>query len=199
MRYIFLDIDGVLHPATAGTDRQFSPNCLRALRTIVGATGAALILSSSWQSSQAAAEVVDEELARWGLPRCSGRTSAGPTGVGAAARAGEILAWLAAKTEVEVWVALDDLPLLAHRSDGRFVQTDPAVGLTEADAARAIALLGGPADDAPSLPPPPTEEDLAATLLSPAAKSRERRLLSASVDHTVLGGAAFSFFASPSR
>ena len=69
MRYIFLDIDGVLHPATAGTDRQFSPNCLRALRTIVGATGAALILSSSWQSSQAAAEVVDEELARWGLPR----------------------------------------------------------------------------------------------------------------------------------
>lgn len=47
---ILLDCDGVLHPY-GGLDH-FVPSCMRALRAIVEATGARVVLSSSWQSSR---------------------------------------------------------------------------------------------------------------------------------------------------
>lgn len=222
---ILLDIDGVLH-AYGGLEH-FAPSCMRALRAIVEATGALVVLSSSWQSSKAAVEVVDEELARWGIRPVAAFTVPGPvrlTGAGVEARGHEISRWLKTQGSIGPWIALDDLPLNVAASfsehASRHVQTDASRGLTSDQVERCIELLGGRVDGIPSLPPPPSEAELAA-LMSPksqryeqnhspvsqeAAASpltpwevREQKLFAASIDHTVLGGSAFTYFSSPRR
>jgi len=61
---------------------------------------------------QGAAAIVDEELARWGLPRVVAYTVPGPshlTGAGVEARAHEIASWVRSQELLGPWVALDDL------------------------------------------------------------------------------------------
>jgi hypothetical protein len=221
---ILLDVDGVLH-AFGGLDH-FLPSCMRALRAIVEATGASIVLASSWQSSRGAAQVVDEELTRWGIGRVCAHTVPGParlTSIGVEARAREITLWLRSQSNLGPWIALDDLPLLNVASfaehAARHVHTDPASGLTSAQVERCIDLLGGHVQGLPQLPPPPTEAELADLSASPflAARKpaascmphdtcpplltpgeiRQQKLFAASIDHTVLGGGAFSYFSSP--
>jgi len=223
---ILLDVDGVLH-AFGGRDH-FLPSCMRALRTIFEATGASIVLSSSWQSSSVAAQVVDEELTRWGIGTVVAHTVPGParlTSIGVEARAREITLWLRSQSNLGPWIALDDLPLLEVASfaqhAARHVHTDPASGLTSAQVERCIALLGGRVEGLQQLPPPPTEAELADLNASPPAAARDsaasrmphdaapprltpgevrhQKLYAASIDHTVLGGSAFSYFSSPRR
>ena len=55
---------------------------------------------------------MDEELARWGLPRVVAYTVPGPshlTGAGVEARAHEIASWVRSQELLGPWVALDDL------------------------------------------------------------------------------------------
>ncbi|MFL6797965.1 MAG: HAD domain-containing protein [Xanthobacteraceae bacterium] len=53
MKVIFLDIDGVLNCTTTPNPRKFpyivDPNLCAKLRTLVGATGAEVVLSSTWR------------------------------------------------------------------------------------------------------------------------------------------------------
>lgn len=101
----------------------------------------------------------------------------------------------------------------------RHVHTEATTGLTLDGAARAIELLGGRASAAPPLPPPPSESELCELMLSPSppaaatagagaydepgaptpSEIREERLFAASLEHTMLGGGAFSFYSSPVR
>ena len=155
---VFLDVDGVLHPLGAASF--FHAPCMSALRSIVEQTGAALVLSSSWQSSRQSAELVDAALRMNGLPPCVDQTvapdargRASPSGE-EAGRADEIRRYVEAHPErcAGGWVAVDDTDL---NLAGHFVRTDASSGLTPADADAAIRVLGGPDARAPPLPPPP--------------------------------------------
>ncbi len=145
--------------STAPRNRHsFHAPCMQALRTIVQQTGAHIVLSSSWQSIPSTYAQVNAALERNGLPTCVDKTvGGGPTRAGESARAHEIAAWVAANPAscAAGYVAIDDLDLAPHLARGTFVRTEAESGLTEADAMRAIDLLGGPDPSVAPLPPPP--------------------------------------------
>ena len=158
---VFLDVDGVLLPfgdgAAVTADGGFPDEPLAALSAILEATGATIVLSSTWRC---APESIAELTSAFFFYACE---HGGPLGSVASfehttnhahsTRQWEIAEWLASPAAacVEQWVALDDEPLLdgasnaRHRAsfEGHTVQTESTVGLTRAHAARAIALLGG--------------------------------------------------------
>ena len=111
-RVIFLDVDGVLHPFSATC--HFTTACVESLKRLVWASGATLVLSSSWQHTPELKALLDRTLERWSLARCSYTTvhphkSRGPT-----SRAAEIVKFVDEHPELCAggWVALDDLDLL---------------------------------------------------------------------------------------
>ena len=155
-RVLFLDVDGVLHPFSSTSF--FHAPCMSALRQIVQQTGAAIVLSSSWQGTPAALAQVNAALERNGIPVCIDTTvSNGRAATLPANRAGEIKSWVEAHAQqcLGGYVVVDDMDLHAFLPPGTFVRTEDEVGLTEADAMRAIQLLGGPDKSLPPLPPPP--------------------------------------------
>ena len=161
MRVLFLDIDGVLNSddfltlahAASGLSvtkfradpwRHLDPVLVARLNRVVATTGAVVILSSDWRKAprnpgvdgtQAALDRVGATFHLAGAtPVLPGKTWRG------ACRGDECQAWLDAHPAVTAWAAVDD------RDDfgawpSRLVQTDPMVGLTDADADRLIALL----------------------------------------------------------
>ena len=83
-------------------------------RHLVEATGCDIVVSSSWQSNDAANALLSRALERWGLPVPIGRTCVKrATGLGAARRAAEVANWARAHPAETAggWVALDDLDL----------------------------------------------------------------------------------------
>ena len=149
-KVVFLDVDGVLHPFEANS--LFHAPCMSALRNIISQTGAAIVLSSSWQGTPTHMAQVNAALEANGIPHCVGNTvkpnAAGcsRTGAGEAARASEILEWVATNPALCAggWVALDDLDLRTALPSNRFVRTNAADGLVDRDARAAVELLGGP-------------------------------------------------------
>ena len=145
---VFLDVDGVLHPARPGRRKgaRFRPEAMEALGTVLRG-GAAVVLSSSWRLSEAGVSAVDAALVAAGLPPSAGRT---PVSRRCGARPREILSWLDAHPPARAWVALDDidLPRAARpgeergRLRGRCVTTDPRTGLRPEDAEKALRILG---------------------------------------------------------
>lgn len=132
MKVLFLDIDGVinshewceLNPFCLGWEgwkRQIDPALLSLLNQIVEATGASVVLSSTWRFSWTAESIT--ELFR----ECGGTFPVDdvtpPTIRG---RADAIYAWLDGK-EVE-WLALDDNPELTELG-ARWIEIPD--GLTE--------------------------------------------------------------------
>jgi nitrite reductase/ring-hydroxylating ferredoxin subunit/uncharacterized SAM-binding protein YcdF (DUF218 family) len=169
-KVIFLDVDGVLHPFENSTRGVFLPECMRCLKLILDETGASLVLSSSWQCTPLGLAQVDAELSKHGIPSCIDRTVAdGKAGVGEAPRAREIVGWAARNADkcAGGCLALDDLDLLTVASPPpscepllpskgiHFVHVDEDIGLTPADAKRAIAMLGRAASGPPSAPAAP--------------------------------------------
>ena len=80
MKYIFLDVDGVLnnkkhykklHDKYGGRfcnqDMPFNPRSLKNLRNIIDATGAKLVLSSSWRKDVACLTVLKARLTEYGM------------------------------------------------------------------------------------------------------------------------------------
>ncbi len=158
---LFLDFDGVLnHDAhfaalrpgrTAADafedDESFDKACVERVNVIVEATGAKVVISSSWRCFPGIG-LADLRglLARHGFrgdvigatPRLH-RTPDGHERV----RGHEIQAWLDLHPFFAGPIAiLDDLSDMAHLLD-QLVLTDMATGITDANVARAIALLGG--------------------------------------------------------
>lgn len=153
-KIIALDIDGVLNHAgwwvpSAGLDpeqfyrAQFDPAAVRRLNAIVKATGAEIVLSSSWRHGHTIEEV-QSYLDHHGFTgKLIDTTALSPTNC--ASRGEEIALWLAEADCEGRCVILDDSDDMLPEQLPYFVHTSYETGLTDADVVRAIQILN--ADD----------------------------------------------------
>jgi len=136
-RIIFLDFDGVVAPILRW-DRygDLNPKCIRVLNDIVAASGADVVVSSTWRHGKTVAELQAILDAEGFAGRVLDKT---PSDIRGAYRGDEIAAWLAAHA-VDGFVIIDD-----HADMGELrthlVLTEPAHGLQPAHVASAVALL----------------------------------------------------------
>lgn len=140
---IFLDIDGVLNRTVKATHVRLDDDLCARLAAVAAAAGAKVVLSTFWRGHL---DYVAYALKRQGVEApVVGATPGDPTGDGydgTRPRADEIAEYLAACDPACSYVILDDRDdAAAGAMRDRFVRTDPAVGLSEGDAARAAALL----------------------------------------------------------
>lgn len=144
MKIILLDLDGVLVNRAAQRARRLDPQrgpaadpaAVAALNHIVQATGAQIVVTSTWREEYSLAEL-RELLTRWGvMGAVIGQTPLGQT------RSGEIQAWLETQP-VERFVILDDHPGM-DALQSNLVHTETEAGLTMREAEMAIALLNPP-------------------------------------------------------
>jgi HAD domain in Swiss Army Knife RNA repair proteins len=155
MRIVFLDIDGVLNDNTFDAEAESStlrPAAVERLREILRATGAKVVLTSSWRYLITAGAMTVEGfeylLRTHGLPKGSlvGHT---PCDEELPGRGAQIRRWLEAHGAVDAWVALDDDPLELGADSWRHVRTQRGVGLTAADVRQSIEVLGRSVDARP--------------------------------------------------
>lgn len=159
MKLIFLDVDGVLN---CGETKEtingwlFVDNeKIEQLKRIVDATGAKIVLSSTWrQGYYGITQRNPGDTSDWGVEeyealaeRCGqyGLTFFGFTRWPMIAdRELEIIDWMNSwdGEKIESYVILDDIPFFTELID-HFVQTDFADGLTPELADKAIEILGG--------------------------------------------------------
>jgi hypothetical protein len=150
MKIIFLDFDGVLNSDPylaryfasprldeADDHQMLDPENLGVLDAIVNATGAHIVISSSWRLESDAHEL-SAVLRRGGLSAAERVVDVTPDLAGP--RFAEIQRWLDAHAEVEAFVILDDEKSMGHLA-ARHVWTSPAGGLREEHVERAIGLL----------------------------------------------------------
>lgn len=145
MKVVFLDIDGVLNSAKTNFHR-IDPELVSHLNWLLDQSGAKVVVSSTWRMFV----TMPDELIRAGLDRerlaPDWRTpdatfvQRGSEVVIADERGHEIQDWLTRHEECVGFVILDDANDMAHLVD-RLVQTDHMVGLTMADARRALEML----------------------------------------------------------
>lgn len=144
MRIVFLDIDGVLV-----TQRSFfirkgelpscEPSCVAALNTICEATGAQIVVSSSWRL-ESSGQDLQKILGEWGVKAIV----LGVTPIGLRTRGAEIEEWMAKAGErapIEGYVILDDCPDMEDDLLLHVVETDSVLGLNDGDARKAIEIL----------------------------------------------------------
>ncbi|HEU4409050.1 MAG TPA: HAD domain-containing protein [Polyangiaceae bacterium] len=144
MRVLFLDIDGVLNSTrTRPADPQslvdwLEPACVTALDAIVAATGAAVVVTSSWRIGRTRDELAAALAARGFRGRVAGVTP--DLRAARLGRDDEIEAWLRAEgAGVEAYVIVDDA-LSLGRLEPRHYRTSPTRGL-RADDVEAVATL----------------------------------------------------------
>lgn len=146
---VFLDIDGVLnvYGTKFGDEVWSSPLCkgisrhlVVLLNRITDATGARIVVSSSWRNSNDPA--VEVALFDAGVTAyMTGRTGRAPMGC-SYQRGWEIAEWLNEHPEVQDYVVLDDETCdMDNLPPYRIV--DVVNGLTEANVAEAIRILNG--------------------------------------------------------
>lgn len=165
MKFIFLDVDGVLNcDTTEETINGWTfvdDYKIKLIRHIMTKTDAKVVLSSSWRSGYYGLETghsnKDEE---WGIIEYEALVErCGQLGVWffgctkwpeSSDRGREIKEWIDNQNNgdneaytVSSFVILDDydMNISAYFPDN-FIKTNPAVGLTEQDADKAIAILG---------------------------------------------------------
>ena len=170
VRVLFLDVDGVLHPAMCGIQLQkalgtedscammklakaenglFRPRAMKCLARVLVCSGARVVLSSAWRSLPGGMQAVNWVLQKWGLPPVYSCTP----GEGADRRVEHIWSWLAQhRDEVVGYAVVDDMDL-SEESDatgfrtqpsciaGHFVRTPGSVGLTSGHVSRLLAKL----------------------------------------------------------
>ena len=171
-KVIFLDIDGVLN-----TERQhercveaglayvdnfgyaFDPVSVTNLKGIVDETGADIVISSSWKfwglstmqklwaSRKLPGKIIDvtpNNVSDEMLLSVDLSLMELPAGKGS-----EIKEWLSTSgQDVSDYAILDDMEDMLPEQQSHFVQTDPRVGITNADADRVITILTGKAPKA---------------------------------------------------
>jgi hypothetical protein len=153
MKVVFLDFDGPLIPImshqcprVSGKGAQAWPSCVAALNRITDATGAVIVVSSTWRADGLMR--TRERLTEWGVkadcldltPYLKDRTDGG-VWIGVP-RGREIQAWLDGygREPIESFVILDDDKDMEHLMPF-LIHTPFDAGLTEADADAAIARL----------------------------------------------------------
>jgi hypothetical protein len=113
--------------------------CIAHLNLIIEATGAQVVVSSSWRYSHNIVGLQKLLEYRGFKGELIDSTPVNYMGV-EKLRGHEIQSWLNLNPEVERFVILDDNRGMAHLKK-YLVQTDSKVGLTEADAMRAISIV----------------------------------------------------------
>jgi hypothetical protein len=151
----FCDVDGVLNNPwcyghmKAGNRVPADPRCVDALNFITRSTGALIVVSSTWRFG--GLMFCRERFSEWGVeapvmditPRLIDESRSIAV---AQARGQEIAAWLRIVDgfcDVSSFVILDDDDDM-HPHGDRLVQTNGSVGLTMADAAKALEILKRP-------------------------------------------------------
>lgn len=154
-KVIFLDVDGVLNSlpfvrSVKGRESLLShldPRAVRVFADLVHATGAEVVLSSSWRIIVSLQQMAAWLRERGFTGRLIGATPhdvPAPAGRFSCPRGLEIQQWLDVHgTAVTSFVILDDESDMAHL-EHRLVKTDMNVGLTAEDSARAIEVLQRP-------------------------------------------------------
>ena len=165
-RILFLDIDGVLNTErwhdhcvnegiapVDGFGYAFDPAAVLSLKRIVEHTGADIVISSSWKVW--GLDAMQRMWARRHLPGkvidITPNTDSDEMllsidlDIGIpAVKGSEIKEWLSINGNQDMrYVIIDDLPDVLPEQESHFVQTDPRVGITQADADRAITILTG--------------------------------------------------------
>ncbi|CAD7927472.1 unnamed protein product [Amoebophrya sp. A120] len=151
-RVLFLDVDGVLHPAYVQFARQqFRPQNMRLLRGMVEAGKLTIVLSSSWRLNMDAKNHLRKVFEYYRVPFWVSQTPS----IGMYARAREILTWVS-KYQPKAWVAVDDWALLmeSRTLQGHFLQTNPKTGITPANVETILRLFEAQAAAAVPSPVP---------------------------------------------
>jgi hypothetical protein len=150
VRVLFLDIDGVLNrggfSATAESS-SLDPALVARLNVVLAATGAKLVLSSSWRYLILGGAMnlagFDYLLRTHGVAKgcLVGHTRADEELTG---RGAQILRWIEEHGPVEAWAVVDDVEIADLGGERwRFVHTDPRAGLLGVDADSIIGILTG--------------------------------------------------------
>lgn len=160
-KILFLDFDGVLLPDPLAQEQAnqglthanyldkvvFDHQCVSNLMHILNTTQAEIVLSTSWAMGHSFSQITSclerngistEHVFEWEDP--SERSYMTPRKL-SSHRVNEIHRWLADHPEITNWVAVDDITGIASLGP-RAIVTDPTVGLSHSDAAKAIAMLG---------------------------------------------------------
>lgn len=160
----FIDYDGCLvafsAPGKKRRPAKVSEAAVSALNDLTRATGAKLVVTSSWRLRQSV-EQLAAIMARWGvLAEVVGKTPNIPEFVEhldgdvknfhfsncrirKATRGEEIEAWVRGFPELEGFVVVDDEDLKTPSLAERLIRPDPLVGLTMRDVEKAIDILRG--------------------------------------------------------
>lgn len=147
MNVIFLDFDGVLNSRKYCLSQvkggvAIDPAKMVLLKQLVDATGAQIVLSTSWREHWQKDDSTGREIDR--IFRTYGLRILDKTPMLGAGREQEIKTWLDDHPEVMNFVVLDDAFLGAEYLKGHFVKTSYYVsGLNEADVQKAIGILIG--------------------------------------------------------
>ncbi len=128
---LFLDFDGVLHPASAHATAPFSRAPL--LEEALAGFEVRLVVSSSWRFHHSLG-VIGSLLPRTLADRLVG--ALGNSHFGEHARYHEILAWLGDAGSAAPWLALDDSAFEFPDACAELILCDPNTGLDEAMATR---------------------------------------------------------------
>ncbi len=168
-KYIFLDFDGVLNtqrhinalqlqqlPTTDANGLPlFDPEAVAHLGEIIAATGAEVVISSTWKMEGMRAmrqlwrdrkmpgQLID--LTPDALMVSYSSTHKDEEWFGQACRGMEIDEWLTcnAPTPPYRYLILDDIPDILYRQRHHFIEINDQVGITAADVARAVEILNG--------------------------------------------------------
>ena len=125
---LFLDIDGVLNTkATFGVDAGLDAERVLMLRDVLKETGADIILSSAWRYMGWGVQSPIQQCLRGILPRSDylvfrkALVGATPQEIEGENRDQNIQRWLDTNSHGDVWVALDDLPIVSNLGEGRYL------------------------------------------------------------------------------
>ena len=150
-KIIFLDFDGVLNTEYyqgllqfQGEQWQdqygafFDPRAVRQLKRVIDATGADIVVESSWK--YLGLEAMQE---LWRVRNLPGRViDITPSLTGNASKGEEIAAWLSEHATLDTpYVIIDDEYVVLDTQIPYFIWTNPYEGLTEEQADRAISIL----------------------------------------------------------
>lgn len=147
---IFLDFDGVLNteqyhaqlaiegkPTKDAWGPLFDPRAAANLHRILDATNAAIVISSSWRYIHN----LESLRMMWKVRELPGDIiDTLPCGATYISRGEDIEYWLDRYGRPD-YVIIDDLDDFFHSQHDHYVETNPIVGITEADATNAIKIL----------------------------------------------------------
>jgi hypothetical protein len=142
-KVIFLDIDGVMNSvatpfgAGRGLASFLDPNNVAVLNHIVRATGAVIVVTSTWRLTMS----IEQLRAHFAEAGCVAEIVDTTPDVDAYRRDREIRAWLAAQREPpRRFVILDDDREMCDLA-GRLIRTDQMTGLSAREQPQVLALL----------------------------------------------------------